>query len=368
MNPNLRCRVACFTLGASALLFAGCHQPSTAPALAAPLAEPAEMRVVAAEPVVKQTSAQLDQRNPLDAERAFGYLTQLVKLGPRPSGTVGMARQQVVVTSQFEELGGKVSRQEFVIRHPLTGKQTPCANLIVEWHPERVDRVLVCAHYDTRPLPDQDPNPHRRRDGMFVGANDGASGVAVLMELAHHLPHLDPRVGVDFVLFDAEELVYGNNVYRRQQGEYFLGSKHFARDYRKNRPGYRYHWGVLLDMVGDAQLEILQEKYSLSWPDTRPLVADLWTIAHRLGVKEFVPRTKRGRDEGYIRDDHLALRNIARIPTCNIIDAEYPDASFGEPGSYWHTEQDLPRHCSGDSLAKVGWVVLEWLRTADVRQ
>lgn len=311
-------------------------------------------------PVAKQSAAQkLSAENPLNAKRAMSYLTQLCKLGPRPTGSDAMVRQQTMLTAYFEKLGGQVSRQEFFMLHPITRKRIRVANLLIEWHPEAKDRVLLCAHYDTRPLPDQDPNPTRRRDGVFVGANDGASGVAVLMELAHHLPETDLQVGVDMVLFDAEELVYGASQ-RTQRGEYFVGSTHFAQQYRKQPPAHRYRWGVLLDMVGDAELELLQERYSMSWPETRPLVMQLWRTAARLGVKEFVPRTR----HNVIRDDHIPLRNIARIPTCDIIDADYPDAPFGAPGSYWHTEQDTPDKCSGESLAKVGWVVLEWLKTA----
>lgn len=302
--------------------------------------------------------------NPISGERAFAYLTQLCKLGSRASGSSGMQRQQAMLAKFFEDRGAEVELQEFLIRHPLTGERVRCANLIVRWHPDAKQRVLLCAHYDTRPLPDRDPNPRRRREGVFVGANDGASGVAVLMELANHIPKAEMQIGVDFVLFDAEELVF-NGGYRGDVGEYFLGSKHFARNYKNNPPPHQYRWGVLLDMVGDAQLELLQEGYSVSWPDTRPLVMEIWQTAARLGVDEFVPRTKRGTREGFIRDDHLPLRNIARIPTCNIIDADYPDAPFGAPGSYWHTEQDIPRNCSGESLAKVGWVVFEWLKTVD---
>lgn len=296
--------------------------------------------------------------NPLSAERAMGYLTQLCKLGPRYSGSPGMLTQQRMLRGYFEKLGAEVTEQDFDIRHPVTGRYLRGANLIVQWHPKSKERVLLCAHYDTRPLPDRDPNPQSRRNGTFVGANDGASGVAVLMELAHHLKDADLPLGVDMVLFDAEELVYGNPRGGDDIGEYFLGSKHFAEDYAHNAPSHRYRWGVLLDMVGDSDLELLQELQSMSWPETRPLVLDIWRTAARLGVDEFVPRTRRRP----INDDHVPLRNIARIPTCDIIDAEYPDAPFGAYGSYWHTEQDIPKHCSGDSLAKVGWVVLEWMQ------
>lgn len=324
---------------------------------------PASTKPIAVKQPASIAASSNASENPLNATRAIGYLEQICKLGQRPSGSAGMIRQQAMLEKYFDKHGAEVSRQEFFIKHPLTGRRTRCANLIIEWNPEAQERVLLCAHYDTRPLPDRDPSPHARRNGVFIGANDGASGVAVLMELAHHLQDANLNVGVDMVLFDAEELVYED--YRGRRGEYFEGSTHFAREYRRNPPEYRYLWGVLLDMVGDTKLELYQEKNSMSWADTRPLVLDLWNTAARLGVKEFVPRTKRSPGEGYISDDHVPLHNIARIPTCDIIDADYPDAPFGEPGSYWHTEQDLPKHCSGDSLAKVGWVVLEWLKTVE---
>ena len=306
-------------------------------------------------------AARVKATNPLSAERAMGYLNQICAIGPRPSGSQGMSRQQAYLTKHFESLGAKVSRQEFAMPHPRTGQQLKCANLIVQWHPESQERVLLCAHYDTRPLPDRDPNPNRRRSGVFIGANDGASGVAVLMELGHHFVDTELPIGVDMVLFDAEEMVYLDS-YGRDQGDYFWGSSYFAGQYKQNPPPYRYRWGVLLDMVGDANLQLLQEKYSLIY--ARKLVLDIWRTADRLGVKEFTPRTKR-RLGGVleIKDDHLPLNQLARIPTCDIIDADYPNVPFGMSGSYWHTEQDLPKHCSGESLAKVGWVLLEWLKS-----
>jgi len=283
----------------------------------------------------------------LDADRAFGYLKQMCDLGPRPSGSDAMRRQVDLVAAHFEALGGKVERQRFRAKNPLGGAAVRMTNLIVRYRPELKRRVLLCAHYDTRPLPDQDPSYRARRAGTFIGANDGASGTAVLMELAHLMPQLKGDVGVDLVLFDGEELVY---VERRDT--YFLGSTWFARQYRKRKADYRYEWGVLLDMVGDADLQLYYERNSWWWKDTRPLVKSLWATAGQLGVKEFIPRTK----HTPIRDDHLPLHNIGRIPTCDIIDFDYP---------HWHTEQDVPANCSGESLAKVGWVVWEWLRAVD---
>ena len=363
MKPFAPCRTVLLLAGACALaVFSGCTsakpearvQP-TVTTTAEPEPEPPTKTRTPAIPAVARTKAV----NPLDAERAMGYLNQICALGPRPSGSGGMKQQQALLTKHFESLGAKVSQQEFTMPHPISGKGVPCANLVIQFHPERKERILFCAHYDTRPLPDQDPNPRRRREGVFIGANDGASGAAVLMEMANHLAEADVKVGVDMVMFDAEEMVYENDFSRK--GDYFWGSTYFADQYKKNPPEYRYRWGVLLDMVGDAELQILQEKNSMAY--ARPLVLDIWKTAARLGVDEFVPRTKRRRGgEVDIRDDHLPLNQLARIPSCDIIDADYPNVPFGMSGSYWHTEQDLPKHCSGESMAKVGWVLLEWLK------
>ncbi|MEI7782693.1 MAG: M28 family peptidase, partial [Planctomycetota bacterium] len=264
-------------------------------------------------------------------------------LGPRPSGSAGMDKQRELLVRHFRAAGGTVRSQAFQIRDRRTGQPVRMENLIVEWHPDRADRVLLGAHYDTRPFPDRDPvDPH----GVFVGANDGASGVAVLMELAGAMPALAGPVGVDFVLFDAEEYVVA------PREPYCLGSNFFAREYaaaqQKGGLPYHYRCGVILDMVGDKNLEIWQEQHSASWPDTRPVVDALWDVAARMNVREFVPRPKYT-----VEDDHVPLRMIARIPTCDVIDFDYPQ---------WHTTQDTAEHCSAESLGTVGRVMLEWLR------
>ncbi len=133
-------------------------------------------------------------RNELDADRAFGYLTQVCDIGRRFSGSPGMKQQQELLKKHFEALGGKVTMQEFRGKHPQTGAMVPMANMIVTWHPDRKQRILLCAHYDTRPFPDRDSDPVQRTQGVFIGANDGGSGVAVMMELAHRMPQLEMRL------------------------------------------------------------------------------------------------------------------------------------------------------------------------------
>jgi Zn-dependent M28 family amino/carboxypeptidase len=262
-----------------------------------------------------------------------------------------MSRQRELVAAHFRRIEGPAGRaapivvgQAFQVRDRRTGAPVHMENLIVSWHPDRAERVLVGVHYDTRPFPDRDPVDPQ---GVFVGANDGASGVAVLMELAHSMPALTGPVGVDFVLFDAEEYVFG------PRDPYCLGSAFFARQYaadqRSGRARHRYRFGVVLDMVGDRDLEIWQEGHSVGWPDTRPVVDELWAAAARLGVRQFVAEPRHT-----VEDDHVPLRMLGGIPTCNVIDFDYPS---------WHTTADTPERCSAESLEAVGRVVLEWLRS-----
>lgn len=293
------------------------------------------------------------QANGFDGQRSYGYLKDLCALGNRMSGSPGMKQQQVLLEKHFSALGAHVSFQSFKVKHPLNGKRVPMANVIVEWRPEAKERILLCAHYDTRPLPDRELNPRMRQNGVFLGANDGASGVALLMELGHHVAQLPLNYGLDFVLFDGEELVYFDG--RDDIGPYFLGSTWFARQYRKRPPKHKYVAGVLFDMVADADLTIYQEENSATWKHTRPLVKEIWGTAQRLGVKEFIPRIKY-----YVRDDHFPLNKIAKIPVCDVIDFSYPDHPSNR---YWHTTADAPGRCSGDSLGKVGTVIVEWLST-----
>ncbi|MFM7207940.1 MAG: M28 family peptidase [Planctomycetaceae bacterium] len=276
-------------------------------------------------------------------DRAYAHLRAICDLGPRPSGSTGMARQRKLLVEHFRAAGAVVEGQAFEIRDRRTGEPVHLENLLVTWHPDRTERVLLAAHYDTRPHPDRDPTDPQ---GVFLGANDGASGVAVLMELAAAIPALPGPVGVDFVLFDGEEYVVG------PRDPYFLGSTFFARQYAADRTAgtlaRSYRAGVLLDMVADRDLEIWQEQHSVDWADTRPIVDSIWDVARRLEVRQFVPRPKHA-----VQDDHLPLRMIAGIPTCDIIDFDYPA---------WHTTGDTPAACSAESLAAVGRVMLAWLR------
>ena len=290
--------------------------------------------------------AQLSQI-PFNGEQAYEYLKQICQFGARPSGSTGMAAQQKFLIDYFQKLGATVTKQEFRARHPLTGDPVPMTNLIIQWHPDRKERVLLVAHYDTRPFPDRD---RRNPRGTFIGANDGASGVALLMELGQSMPKFQSRYGVDFLLVDGEDLVFYDQASDHDTGSYCVGSEYFGRMYAADPPAYRYRCAIVFDMIAGTNIRLPKELNSLSWADSKPIVNELWDTAARLKVKEFAEYpTLYG-----ITDDHVKLHDVGRIPACDIINMEYPQ---------WHTEADDPAHCSPLSLAKVGWVVEEWLKS-----
>ena len=281
---------------------------------------------------------------PFNGQQAMEHLKALCDIGPRCTGSEGMKRQQEYIIHSFQQFNCKVERQLFDYPHPLTKEKTRGCNIIVRWRPERTERILLCTHYDTLPYPLKD---RRNPKGRFVGANDGGSGTAILMELATWMEKgqtaINPKFGVDFVFLDAEEFLFSRN------GRFFVGSEFFASQYAaKPQRGYKYVKGVLLDMVGDSDLQIYYERVSMSWRDSSPIAREIWRVAARLKVKEFIPTTKYD-----INDDHLMLHNRGGIPCIDVIDFDYP---------YWHTMEDVPSNCSALSLAKVGWVLAEWLK------
>lgn len=286
--------------------------------------------------------------NGLEPKRAFGYLEKICEFGPRPSGTPAIEKLQTYLIEHFKSIGTTVETQEFEVRHPLDGNPVTMKNIIVRIAPELKRRVLICTHYDTRPFPDYDPvNPQ----GVFIGANDGASGPALFQEIAPQLMKMDLKVGVDLIMFDGEELIFEND---GTKGEYFLGSKHFATRYVSDPKDFTYEAGILVDMIADKELQLYYERNSYDF--ARNLVRDVWNIAAKMKIREFVARTRHT-----VRDDHLPLNEIARIPTIDIIDFDYPRPST-RGQKYWHTEQDIPENCSGESICKVGAVLLEWIK------
>jgi hypothetical protein len=281
---------------------------------------------------------------PFDGDRALKYVKQICELGPRISGTESIKRQREMMVKHFEEHGAKVEAQAFDARQRSRREPCPMVNVIAKWNPDAAKRYILCCHYDTRPIADQE---QKKLDWTrpFVSANDGTAGVAMLMELAHHMKAMNPAVGVDFVFFDGEEYVFDTNPVGGD--DYFLGSEHFAREYAKTKGTrkFTYEGALLFDLCHHADAELKVEAYSYQFASA--LVQRVWSIAQQTGAKSF--KYERG-DE--VRDDHLAL-NAVGIPAVDIIDFRYP---------HWHKLTDTPDKVSAKQLAEVAGVAATWLR------
>jgi len=274
---------------------------------------------------------------PFDGERAVAFVSTICELGPRVSGSEAMTKQQELVQKHFEKNGATVTFQKFDGKQPSQAKAVPMANLIASWHPDRKTRVIICGHYDTRPIADQEPNV-RDWTKPFASANDGASSVAFLMELSQHIKDLKTEAGVDFVLFDGEEWIHDRN-----RDKFFLGSDHFAAEYKKAGPP-KHKAAINLDLfAGKGATYPVEENSRLL---AGPLCEDLWKVAADVGVKNFV--WEQGPN---VLDDHLAL-NRAGIPAVDIIDFDYP---------HWHRLSDTPDKISAESMANVAKVLMAWL-------
>lgn len=262
---------------------------------------------------------------------AFRHLETQCEFGPRVPGTEPHEQCRDYLVETLKKYTPHVSQQAF--REVLEpGRSAVCYNIIANFHPSRARRILLCAHWDTRPWADRDPDPANHRKPV-LGASDGASGVAILLEIARIIDIVEPNFGVDIVFFDAEDFgAYGNN------DSWARGSKYFVQTVVND---YHPEMGILLDLVGDANQQIYIERNSYKY--ARHIVDHVWNIAEEMGIVTFIPELRYD-----VYDDHLNLLEIG-IPCINIIDFDY---------QYWHTIEDTPDKCSPQSLGNVGRVVL----------
>jgi hypothetical protein len=272
-----------------------------------------------------------------DADRAWQHLLTQVNAGPRVPNMPGHDTIREYLLGQLRGLTDRVDAQDF--SWEVRGTRLPMSNVFGLFGPDRPNKVLLAAHWDSRPQADQDPNPANRQTPI-PGANDGASGVAVLLEVARVLQVAPPPVGVIILFFDGED--YGPGV-----DAMFLGSRYYAEHVVPERPG----WGILLDMIGDRDLHIPREAGSQQLASA---VNDrVWSAAKELGRAEFEDMIG-----SPILDDHVPVLQ-AGIPMIDLI-----DFSFGPNHSWWHTLEDTPDKCSVASLEAVGQVVLRTLYNA----
>jgi glutaminyl-peptide cyclotransferase len=271
-----------------------------------------------------------------DGKAAYKMLLRQTEFGPRGPGLAGHEKCLRFLLRELGTYADAVRRQQFWYPVPPSGKKVQLTNVIASFNVNAKKRIFLTAHWDTRLWADQDLNP-KNRTKPIIGANDGASGVAVLLEIASLLGRTPPPLGVDIVLFDGEDL--GTTGLPES---FSAGAKYFARNLSA---GALPQFAINIDMIGDKELKIPREINSDRYA---PQVMDLiFTTARELGVTQFIdyPGSE-------VTDDHMPLMNVG-IPAVDLIDFSYPD----ETNKYWHTMADTPDKCSAESLSAVGRVL-----------
>jgi hypothetical protein len=269
-----------------------------------------------------------------DAQRAFTSITEQCAIGPRYPGSTGHEKVRKYLLDRLSECTPLVKSQEFTYRDQEQKLTLQLTNVIASFYPEKKERILLCAHWDTRPFADHDPDSSLRSQPI-LGANDGASGVAILLEVARIVSEKEPQWGVDLIFFDGED--WGPE---SELDKFCLGSKYFA----KNKGDYQPDLGILFDMVADKDLQLYKEAFSCTYA---PEAVDLiWAKAHSLGFSCFNDTIMH-----FIYDDHLPLLE-AGIPCINLIDYDYP---------WYHTTSDTPDKCSPNSLQIMGDLLMDVL-------
>jgi hypothetical protein len=280
-----------------------------------------------------------------DAASAYGFVKKQVEFGPRVPGTPAHTACAEWFVKTLRQWTPDVVVQEFKARafdgRPLEGK-----NIIASFDKDKKDRILLCAHWDSRPFADHDPDPANHFKPV-LGANDGASGAGVLLEVARCLSIRRAAVGVDILLLDLEDFGEHQNWRGYAQDSWALGSQHWARS--PHRPGYTARFGILLDMVGGAGAVFPKEGTSVHYAPA--VVNKVWDAADGLGLGKYFIKT----ESDSLIDDHVYINQLARIPTADIID--YDSRRGGFPSS-WHTVGDTLDKIDRDTLAAVGRTVL----------
>jgi hypothetical protein len=316
-----------FLFAASLFLIASCGNEKTSPPESAAPAKAVEVKRLPA-----------PEFNP---DSAYAYVKAQVDFGPRVPGTDAHAKCAAFLSAKLKSFGFDVIIPGGQTVKTYDGRQFALKNIIASFKPELQSRVMICSHWDTRPITESDT---RDKDKPGDGANDGASGVGVALEIARQVGLSHPTVGVDIIYFDVED--YGDN---GNEDTWCLGSKYWATNLHKR--DYVANFGVLLDMVGGPDAAFVKEGYSAQ---IAPQVVDkVWKAAGDLGYGAyFLPQTVR-----FVgADDHVPVNEQAHIPCIDII--QYNKATGGFP-DYHHTHKDNMSAIDKNTLKAVGQTLLQ---------
>jgi len=284
-----------------------------------------------------------------NADSAYAYIEKQVTFGPRVPNTEAHKACADYLATELERHGAEIYVQEAVLT-AYNGDKLNARNIIGAFNPAKTRRILLFAHWDTRPYADHDPDSANHTK-PFDGADDGGSGVGVLLEIARQIGANTPEVGIDIIFFDAED--YGvpsfAEDYYHLNDTWCLGSQFWAKN--PHVRNYKAEFGILLDMVGSKGATFYKENTSVRYAGR--YVEKVWATARELGYGKYFIQAS----GGGITDDHLYVNEIRRIPSIDIINYN-PDSNTGF-GAYWHTLNDNMRIIDKETLKAVGQTILK---------
>ncbi len=283
------------------------------------------------------------------ADSAFHFVEKQVAFGPRVPGTAASLNCGKYLINKFKSYGLQITEQKFTAVL-YNGKTVASKNIIAAYNPTATKRILLAAHYDSRPFADKEP---ANKTKAIDGANDGASGVAVLLELARQISKDSLALGVDFILFDTEDWGSPNDYtaeVKHPYGGYCLGSEYWSKNLHK--PGYSAYYGILLDMVGAPNALFRKDEFSTQVAPS--IAANIWDIAATLGFSNYFS-SEQG---GGITDDHVPVNVNAKIPMVDIIDNRPTNNTFFE---HHHTTKDDIKTIDRNTMRAVGQTIMQVL-------
>jgi hypothetical protein len=283
-----------------------------------------------------------------NADSAYSYIKDQVEFGPRVPNTQNhnLCRQYLI--QKLKDWSDTVFIQSFKAR-TFDGTMLNGTNIIGAFNPQNNNRVLLCAHWDSRPFADHDPDPAKRKTPVDA-ANDGASGVGVLLEIARVLHSQKPAIGIDIFLIDVEDYGPPHDLQMDDSNDYYgLGSQYWSKN--PHDPDYVARYAILLDMVGGKNARFYMEGFSLNYASG--VLKKVWNTAEEIGYGSYFLFEQ----AGYIDDDHKYINEMAKIPAIDIIqlDPDSPNGSFFE---YWHTTGDKLNVIDKGTLKAVGQTLL----------
>ena len=285
------------------------------------------------------------------SDSAYQYCQAQCEFGPRTMNSKAHDDCEKWIISKFESFGMQVTAQKAVLKG-YDGTSLNSTNIIASYRPDLTDRVLLCAHWDSRPWADNDPDEANWKTPVMA-ANDGASGVAVMLEIARLLSKDTLQLGVDFICFDAEDWgVPQWNEDNFDSDSWALGAQYWSTNLHKN--GYRARFGILLDMVGGQGAQFYKEAMSVQYANH--IVEKVWRAAQVVGYGSMFP-SQQGTG---VTDDHISVNTKAKIPTIDII-PYYPNCEQSSFGPTWHTVNDNMEHIDKNTLQAVGQTLIQVL-------